>query len=63
MTWHCQRGCGAQGRKVYPSAGQAQRFAAAFDQEDRDNLGHRAPLLGLLPLRLWRGWKASRAHR
>jgi hypothetical protein len=39
--------------KVYPSAAEAARYAAAFDREDRDELGRRAPL-SLLPLRLAR---------
>lgn len=54
MTWRCQRGCGAAGSKAYPTSEQAERFAAAFDREDRDDLGRRAPLFGLFPLRLWR---------
>jgi hypothetical protein len=54
VRWHCQRGCGAGGLKQYRSAEAASRYAAAFDREDRDDLGRRAPLLGLLPLRVWR---------
>lgn len=61
MTWRCQRGCGAHGSKMYPTAGQAQRFAAAFDREDRDDLGRRAPLVALFPLRLWRRLRTGRA--
>jgi hypothetical protein len=53
MTWRCQRDCGAGGTKVYASPAAARRFAAAFDREDRDDLGRRAPLIGLLPLRAW----------
>lgn len=53
MRWHCQRGCGAGGAKQYASAEDARRYAAAFDREDRKDLGHRAPL-GLTPLRLLR---------
>lgn len=53
LRWQCQRGCGTGGAKAYPSATEARRYAAAFDREDRDDLGRRAPLLGLLPLRLW----------
>lgn len=60
MTWHCQRGCGAGGRKTHPTAAQARRFAAAFDREDREDLGRRAPFVGLFPLRLWRRWQAGR---
>jgi hypothetical protein len=54
LIWTCERGCGDGGQKCYPSAEQAQRYAAAFDRRDSDDLGRRAPLLGLLPLRLWR---------
>jgi len=53
MTWACER-CGAGGAKEYPSERDATRYAAAFDEEDLDDLGRRAPLLGMLPLRLWR---------
>jgi hypothetical protein len=54
MRWTCQRGCGAGGQKVYPSAAAARHYATALDREDRDQLGRRAPLIGLLPLRIWR---------
>ncbi|MDN5750483.1 MAG: hypothetical protein L0H64_18560 [Pseudonocardia sp.] len=54
LIWRCARGCGAGGSKRYPSAADASRYAAAFDREDSDDLGRRAPLIGLLPLRLWR---------
>ena len=54
MTWSCGR-CGHEGgRKRYPTAADAARYAAAFDREDRDDLGRRAPLVGLLPLRIAR---------
>ena len=60
MTWACER-CGAEGgRKAYGSPEEAARFAAAFDREDRADLGKRAPLVGLLPLRLWRAWRDRR---
>jgi hypothetical protein len=52
MVWECQRGCGAGGRKRYGSAADASRYAAALDREDSEDLGRRAPLIGLLPLRL-----------
>jgi hypothetical protein len=53
MRWSCER-CGAPGgEKRYPTAEQAAHFAHAFDGEDRDELGRRAPL-GLLPLKLLR---------
>ncbi|ORV06378.1 hypothetical protein [Mycobacterium celatum] len=52
MHWECERGCGqASGSKTYPTAEDARRFAAAFDRTGA--LGKRAPLIGLLPLRLW----------
>jgi hypothetical protein len=54
MRWDCGR-CGTQGgSKTYPSPDHAARYAAALDAEDRSDLGRRAPLIGLLPLRLWR---------
>jgi hypothetical protein len=53
MRWACARGCGAGGEKDYDSAERAARFAAAFDREDRDDVGRR-PLLSLLPLGLAR---------
>jgi hypothetical protein len=54
MRWTCQRGCGAGGEKLYATAADARRYATAFDREDRADLGRRAPLIGLLPLRIWR---------
>jgi hypothetical protein len=60
MRWECRRGCGAGGSKVYPSAEQARRYARAFDREDRDDLGRRAPLVGLLPLRIARAIRQRR---
>jgi hypothetical protein len=54
MRWECARGCGAGGSKRYSSAEDATRYARAFDREDREDLGKRAPLVGLFPLRLWR---------
>ena len=61
MRWTCERGCGAGGSKEYASAEDAARYAAAFDREDRSELGRRAPLLGLFPLRLW--WTLRRRKR
>ncbi|MDN5760770.1 MAG: hypothetical protein L0H41_00425 [Microlunatus sp.] len=60
MRWECRRGCGAGGDKTYSSAEDAARYARAFDRRDSSDLGRRAPLIGLLPLRLWRtikDWK------
>ncbi len=59
MSWSCVR-CGAGGEKRYASADDAARYARAFDREDRDDLGRRAPLVGLLPLRFWRLWRDRR---
>jgi hypothetical protein len=53
MRWRCER-CADGGEKTYADAADARRYAAAFDREDRRDLGRRAPLVGLLPLRLWR---------
>lgn len=60
MTWHCERGCRAGGSKTYADPAVAARYAAAFDREDRADLGKRAPLIGLLPLRLWRALRRRR---
>jgi hypothetical protein len=57
MRWSCARGCGAGGEKRYSSAQDAERYAQAFDREDREDLGRRAPLFGLFPLRLLRAWR------
>jgi len=54
MCWSCERGCGVNGEKTYATHADATRYARAFDREDRDDLGRRAPLIGLLPLRIWR---------
>ncbi|RCW40423.1 hypothetical protein DFQ14_11172 [Halopolyspora algeriensis] len=59
MLWMCERGCGAGGAKSYPAAADAARYAHAFDRRDSDDLGKRAPLLGLLPLRAWRALRRS----
>ncbi|SDK18025.1 hypothetical protein SAMN04487820_105114 [Actinopolyspora mzabensis] len=60
LRWHCERGCGAGGSKSYDTAERAERYAAALDREDRAALGERAPLIGLLPLRLWRSISRKR---
>jgi hypothetical protein len=60
MRWTCER-CGAVGgEKTYASRDEAARYARALDREDRSDLGRRAPLVGLLPLRLWRAWRDRR---
>ena len=57
MRWSCAR-CGADGgSKEYASAEEATRYARAFDREDREDLGRRAPLIAGLPLRLWRAFR------
>ena len=53
MRWECARGCGTGGAKQYATTVEAARFAAAFDKHDADELGRRAPLIGMFPLRLW----------
>jgi len=60
MRWACERGCGAGGSKQYGTEADAQRFARAFDREDRDELGRRAPLFGMFPLRVYRSLKGPR---
>jgi hypothetical protein len=60
MRWSCERGCGAGGSKRYATAREAQLYASAFDREDRADLGRRAPLFGLLPLRLLRRLRERR---
>ena len=60
MRWHCQRGCGAAGEKQYASAADASRYAAAFDREDREDIGRRAPLFGGFPLRILRAFRTRR---
>jgi hypothetical protein len=54
MRWTCERGCGAAGEKTYPSAADAERYARAFDRRDTEDLGRRAPLVALFPLRIAR---------
>ncbi len=53
MRWTCARGCGAGRAEGDASADEAARYAAAFDREDRDEVGRRAPFLGMFPLRMW----------
>lgn len=63
MRWECARACGGgAGAKDYDSAEQARRFADAFNRRDADELGNRAPLIGLLPLRLWRRFVRRRGR-
>ena len=60
MVWECERGCGERGTKTYDTADDALRYAVAFNHPDSADLGKRAPLIGLLPLRLWRAIKDKR---
>jgi hypothetical protein len=60
MYWTCQRGCGAGGEKFYATPADARRYATALDRQERDDLGRRAPLIGLLPLRIWRALRRAR---
>lgn len=62
MTWACERGCPVGGHKIYNSSAEAARYAAAFDREDSQDLGRRAPLLGMFPLRLVRAVRQLRRH-
>jgi len=66
MIWRCER-CAESGSKQYASAADAARYARAFDREDRDDTGRRAPLIGMLPLRIWhrlsRGAAGRRSRR
>jgi hypothetical protein len=63
MRWSCERGCGAGGEKRYPTSAEAARYAAAFDREDRRDLGKRAPLVALFPLRLSRRARGQTRRR
>jgi hypothetical protein len=60
MRWVCDRHCGAGGEKEYANATDAARYARAFDRRDSADLGRRAPLFGLFPLRVWRAWRDRR---
>ncbi|MBV8258476.1 MAG: hypothetical protein JO073_11730 [Actinobacteria bacterium] len=51
MRWSCER-CGDGGEKTYATPEEAARFARAFDREDREDIGRRAPILGMFPLRI-----------
>ena len=60
MIWTCRRGCGAGGSKRYANAEDAARYARGLDREDSADLGKRAPLVGLLPLRIMRALRLRR---
>ncbi len=57
LVWECTRSCGAGGSKPYRTAEDASMYAAAFNRRGNEDLGRRAPLIGLFPLRLWRKWR------
>ena len=59
LRWACERDCGTTGHKTYTSAADADRYATAFNRRDSDAIGKRAPLIGLLPLRLWRMFRRN----
>ena len=56
MRWRLRARLRRGRRQALPARrrGRALRYARAFDREDRDDLGRRAPLFGLFPLRLLR---------
>jgi hypothetical protein len=60
MRWRCER-CGAGAAKRYDSPAEAHRYARALDREDRRDLGRRAPLIGLLPLRIARAFRRTQS--
>ena len=62
MRWRCERGCGAGGEKRYATPAEASRYAGAFDRRDTEDLGRRAPLVGLLPLRIARMIRQRRSR-
>jgi hypothetical protein len=62
MRWSCGRCGGSPGSKRYETAADARRYADALNREDRADLGRRAPLIGLLPLRLARMVRARRVR-
>jgi len=57
MRWACERGCGFEGAKRYPSAEDARRYAAAFDRDPLEATSRR-PMLSVLPL--WLGRRLRR---
>ena len=61
MRWDCGRCRAPGGAKTYATAAEAQRYAAALDREDREDLGLHAPLIAGLPLRLARVLRRRRA--
>jgi phage/plasmid primase-like uncharacterized protein len=63
MTWACER-CGeGGGEKTYATADEAALYARAFDREDREDLGRRAPLIAGIGPRIVRLLRQRRAQR
>jgi hypothetical protein len=60
MTWRCDR-CTTVGSKEYADPADAARIAAGLNAPSAGDLGRRAPLIGLFPLRIWHRWR-SRAR-
>ncbi len=60
LVWECTRACGTVNTKEYATASDARRYAEAFDRRPGEDLGRRAPLIGMFPLRLWHRLRAGR---
>ena len=60
MTWACERCGGGGGSKTYGSREEAALYAGAFDREDREDMGRRAPLVAGFPLRIARALRKQR---
>ena len=58
LVWGCSR-CPAGDAKGYSTPAEAQRLADVFNVRDNKDLGKRAPLIGLFPLRLWRKFRSG----
>lgn len=63
MRWECERACGAGGSKQYASAADARRYASELDRRDGEDLGKRAPFLGMFPLRIYRALRRRGSGR
>ncbi len=59
MRWACARCGGDAGAKDYDTATDASRYAAAFNRRDTVQSGTHAPMIGLLPLRLWQRFRRN----
>ncbi len=56
MVWSCTR-CAAGSSRRYSTPAEAARFSEALNVRATTDLGKRAPIVGLLPLRVWRWWR------